>query len=73
MLRRRKNPMPLQEESREEEESRFTMSLAGLAVALFLLVASLYVIHGLRTQAHLEDCLSAGRGDCVPIDPPAAR
>jgi len=50
----------------EEQEAadRQSGSLAGLAVTLFVVVASLYVIHHLATKAAIEDCLLAGRANC---------
>jgi hypothetical protein len=69
MLRRRKDPAPIEHrETREEEDSRFTMSLAGLAVALFLMLVGLYVIQGLMAQSRLEDCFLQGRTNCVHVD-----
>jgi hypothetical protein len=53
---------------REEDDRRFTNSLAGLAVALFLVWISLYVIDHLATQSRLEDCVLQGRADCVRVD-----
>jgi hypothetical protein len=48
----------------QEEADRQSGSLAGLAVTLFLVVSSLYVIHQLATKAAVEDCLLAGRANC---------
>ncbi len=46
---------------------RQTGSLAGLAVALFLVLASLYVLHRLAAKAAIEDCprgrVVAGNGE----------
>lgn len=53
---------------REEDDRRFTNSLAGLAVALFLVWISLYVIDHLAAQSKLEDCVLQGRADCVRVD-----
>jgi hypothetical protein len=52
----------------EDEDVRFTTSLAGLAVALFLAVVGLYLLEALATESRLEDCLFEGRMNCVPID-----
>ena len=51
----------------EDDEAgthRQTLSLAGLAVSLFLVVVSLGLIHVLRDKAALEDCLLSGRSYC---------
>jgi hypothetical protein len=47
-----------------EGADRQTGSLAGLAVALLLVVMTLFVMRQLQTKAALEDCLFAGRRNC---------
>jgi hypothetical protein len=51
---------------REEDDRRFTASLAGLAVALLLILVGLYVTKELSAESKLEDCVMAGRHDCTP-------
>lgn len=53
---------------REEDDRRFTASLAGLAVALFLIWIGLYVTEQLAAESKLEDCALQGRMDCMRID-----
>ncbi|HXR87370.1 MAG TPA: hypothetical protein VN728_10380 [Stellaceae bacterium] len=53
---------------REEDDRRFTNSLAGLAVALFLIWIGLYVTEQLAARSKLEDCVLQGRIDCVRVD-----
>lgn len=53
---------------RQEEADRFTASLAGLAVALVLGVAGLWVADGLAHVSKLEDCLLQGRMNCERIE-----
>lgn len=53
---------------RQEEEDRFTASLAGLAVALLLIVLGLWVADALATESKLEDCLMQGRMNCERIE-----
>lgn len=53
---------------REEDDRRFTSSLAALAFSLFLIVISLYVIMHLAAQSKLEDCVLQGRTNCVSVD-----
>ncbi len=57
----------LEHESRQEAEDRLTASLAGLAMALALVVLGLFLADHLRTQARLEDCLLAGRANCAAL------
>lgn len=55
-----------------EEANRVTASLAGLAFALLLVVAGLFLVQHLKSKAALEDCLMSGRLNCdsmVPAPP----
>ncbi len=49
------------------EENRLTASLAGLAVALLVVVAGLFLIQHLRDKARIEDCLMSGRSNCDAV------
>ncbi len=60
-------------EGKEDEDVRFTISLAGLAVALLLAVIGLYLLDALATESKLEDCVLQGRQNCVPIEAAAER
>lgn len=53
---------------RDEDDRRFTSSLAGLAVALFLTCVGLYVVEQLADESRLEDCVLQGRADCLRVD-----
>lgn len=53
---------------REEDDRRFTTSLAALAFSLFLIWIGLYVTEQLAAQSKLEDCVLQGRADCVRVD-----
>ncbi len=57
------------EDSAEDraDANRQTASLAGLAVALFLVVVGLYIVHALHAEAVMEDCLMSGQRGCVVI------
>jgi len=52
--------------SDEEQEGadRQTASLAGLAVALLLVVVGLFLVRALERKSNLEDCLLSGRTNC---------
>jgi len=54
-------------EDEAAEEDRLTASLAGLAVALMLVVAGLFLIQHLRDKARIEDCLMSGRFNCDAV------
>ncbi len=49
------------------EDARMTASLAGLAVALLLLVVGLFLVGKLRDASNLQDCVMSGRTNCAPI------
>ena len=53
----------------QEDDDRQTASLAGLAVALAILVACLFLFYQLREKSRLEDCLMAGRINCETAPP----
>jgi hypothetical protein len=48
----------------DEDANRQTASLAGVVVILVLILAGLLLVHVLRQQAAVEDCLLAGRMMC---------
>ena len=48
----------------QEGANRQTASLAGLAVALLLVVVSLFLVRQLQAKTAIEDCLLSGRGNC---------
>ncbi len=51
----------------QEEADRQTASLAGLAVALLLVVVGLFLIHQLHHKCVVEDCLLSGRTNCDAV------
>ncbi|MBV9523334.1 MAG: hypothetical protein JO010_11105 [Alphaproteobacteria bacterium] len=51
-----------------EDDDRFTATLAGLAMALLLIVIGLYLAEKLAAQSKLEDCLLQGRMNCTRIE-----
>ncbi len=53
-----------------DDADRQTASLAGVAIALFLIVIGLALVHALHAQARLEDCLLSGRTNCAVIAMP---
>jgi hypothetical protein len=55
---------PLDEEA---VANRQTASLGGVAISLFLIVVGLYLVHALHAKAQVEDCLLAGRTNCLPL------
>ena len=61
----------MRDNERDDEENRVTASLAGMAVALLLVVVGVFLIQKLEASSKLEDCLLQGRTNCAPIDVPA--
>jgi hypothetical protein len=58
-----------QGEDDQAEQNRLTLSLAGLAVALALVIIGLSLFTHLRDKARIEDCLLAGRLNCDAVLP----
>ena len=56
-------------EDDEGQENRLTSSLAGLAMAVLVVVAGLFLVTQLRDKARIEDCLLAGRINCDAVMP----
>ena len=57
-------PPVLSTDAQKAEDDRVTTSLAGLALALLLVVVGLFLVQHLRDKARLEDCLLSGRSNC---------
>lgn len=57
-------------EDGQMEANRLTASLAGLAFVLAMVIVGLVLMRVLRDQARVEDCLMAGRINCVPVMAP---
>lgn len=51
-------------EDEQDEANRVTISLAGLAVVLAVVVSGLFLIRHLQDKALVEDCLMAQRLNC---------
>jgi hypothetical protein len=49
--------------------NRQTSSLAALAVALFLIVAGLFLVQALRACDEYQECVLAGRACAAPAPP----
>ena len=59
-------------EDQDHDQSR-TRALIGLIVVAVLVVAAVYLVHALRNESKLEDCLMSGRSNCAPIEIPSNR
>jgi hypothetical protein len=46
-------------------------ALAGLAIAVLLLVVGVWLAHQLHAASKLQDCLMSGRTNCNTIETPA--
>ena len=58
---------PVERTDPQNEADRRTASLAGIAVALALVVAGLFLVHQLTIKARVEDCLLSGRLNCESL------
>ncbi len=48
-------------------------ALIGLLIMAALVVAAVWLVHALRNESNLEDCLMSGRSNCAPIEAPSNR
>lgn len=46
-----------------------TPAMAGLAIAVVLLVVGLWLAHELRAASKMQDCVLSGRTNCNTIQP----
>ena len=46
-------------------------ALAGLAIAVLLLVVGMWLAHELTAASKMQDCLMSGRTNCNTIETPA--
>jgi len=58
------------EEEIAEGEARRTNASMGLIVILVLAIAGVLLVRELREKGRIEDCLMAGRHNCVPLEIP---
>lgn len=68
--RRLRLSQPPDEHGDEQSRSR---ALIGLVVVALLVIAAVYLVHALRNESNLEDCLMSGRSNCAPIEVPSNR
>jgi hypothetical protein len=59
------DPKPRNQQPRESN----TPALAGLAIAVVLLVVGLWLAHELRAASKMQDCVLSGRTNCNEIQP----
>jgi hypothetical protein len=54
-----------------EQDGSQRRALAGLAIAVVLLVVGLWLAHQLTAASKMQDCLMSGRTNCNVIESPA--
>ncbi len=59
---------PEKKQKPEQEENR-NPAMAGLAIAVVLLVGGLWLAHQLTAASKMQDCLMSGRTNCNVIQP----
>ena len=57
------------DEPEEDGSGSRTPAIAGLAIAVLLLVAGLWLAHELTAASKMQDCLMSGRTNCNTIQP----
>jgi len=55
----------------QEDGGSQRRALAGLAIAVVLLVVGLWLAHELTAASKMQDCLMSGRTNCNVIESPA--
>jgi hypothetical protein len=61
-------PAQSKPQNREPRENN-TPAMAGLAIAVVLLVVGLWLAHELRAASKMQDCVLSGRTNCNVIQP----
>lgn len=57
----------------EAEEAEARSSLAGLVIAIVLVIGGIYLMLQVRDNAKLQDCVASGRRNCVPVELPSTK
>jgi len=52
-----------------EQDGNRTPAIAGLAIAVVLLVVGLWLAHALTASSKMQDCVMSGRTNCNVIEP----
>jgi len=60
----------MNDEPKEDGSGSRTPAIAGLAIAVVLLVAGLWLAHELTAASKMQDCLMSGRTNCNVIAAP---
>lgn len=65
--------MQREEREPETEEAEARASLAGLVVAILLVIGGIFLVLQMSDNAKLQDCIASGRSNCVPVELPTAK
>jgi hypothetical protein len=57
----------------QEDADRRTAALMGFVIILLLAIAGVVLVREIGRTMRIEDCLMAGRRNCVPIEVPLQR
>jgi hypothetical protein len=57
----------------EQDAERRTAALMGFIIILVLAIAGVVLVREISRTVRIEDCLMAGRRNCVPIEVPLKR
>jgi len=52
-----------------EQDGNRAPAIAGLAIAVVLLVVGLWLAHALTASSKMQDCVMSGRTNCNVIEP----
>ena len=65
--------MSRRSQENQEDAGRRTAALMGFAIILVLAIAGVVLVREIGRTMRIEDCLMAGRHNCVPIEVPLRR
>jgi hypothetical protein len=57
----------------QEDANRRTAALMGFVIILLLAIGGVVLLREIGRTMRIEDCLMAGRHNCVPIEVPLKR
>ncbi|TMJ62396.1 MAG: hypothetical protein E6G81_02015 [Alphaproteobacteria bacterium] len=65
--------MSRRSQENHEDAERRTAALMGFVIILVLAIAGVVLVREISRTMRIEDCLMAGRHNCVPIEAPVRR
>ena len=57
-----------EDDKNQDDDNQDAKTLVGLAVAIILVVLTVFLLTKLKEGTALLDCIASGRKNCAPID-----